>query len=356
VERILQIRQLLLRSKRVPWVVLGLTLGILAGAILVTTQQTRLRIRQQIAGRDGEILYAVARMQMPDCAEDADLVGRIEDPGNQLTVILETSRMSGVMGARLFDTNGQFVESFPADVVEHPIDPDDLPALQALRPVSHFLASLSLAEVFLPDSARPSDGRLILVVAIAGSFQQAIASTRRMQAMINEVVAVLREEEGAGQYEIPVAELIGFITAKVQTLCRERGVELITTLPPPVVLPNRAANLVALILANLVQNAIEATPPGKVVNLSLALERENLVCEVRDQGAGLPAGRNVFVPCRSLKEGGSGIGLAISKQLANHLGAALELLHNSPAGCTFGLSLPASLWKTKTRSVTLTLG
>src|SRR5256885_10117139 len=44
---------------------------------------------------------------------------------------------------------------------------------------------------------------------------------------------------------------------------------------------------------------------------------------------------HLFAPCRSSKEGGSGIGLAISKQLANHLGAQLELKSNSPAGCVF---------------------
>lgn len=186
-------------------------------------------------------------------------------------------------------------------------------------------------------------------------LQQAIAATRRMQTMINEVVSVLREEEGAGQYEIPVSELVELISGKVRPLCRERGVELITSLQSQAVLPNRAANLVALILANLVQNAVEATPSGRVVRLSLADEGETLLCEVLDQGQGFPTSRNVFNPCQSGKEGGSGIGLAISKQLANHLGAGLELRLSSPAGCVFALTLPSSLWKANTSSVTVTM-
>ena len=186
-------------------------------------------------------------------------------------------------------------------------------------------------------------------------LQQAIAATRRMQTMINEVVGVLREEEGAGQYEIPVTELVEMISGRVQALCRERGVELVTSLQAEAILPNRAANLVALILANLVQNAVEATPRGKVVRLSLTQVGENLLAELRDQGCGFPADRSVFAPCQSGKEGGSGIGLAISKQLANHLGAGLELSLNSPAGCVFVLSLPSSLWKAKTSSVTVTM-
>jgi signal transduction histidine kinase len=186
-------------------------------------------------------------------------------------------------------------------------------------------------------------------------LQQAIAATRRMQTMINEVVAVLREEEGTGQYEIPMAELVEMISGKVQPLCRGRGVELIPSMHSRAVLPNRAANLVALILGNLVQNAVETTPHGKVVRLTLSESGEQLLAEVRDQGRGFPPERNVFAPCQSDKEGGSGIGLAISKQLANHLGAGLELRESSPAGCVFVLSLPASLWKTKTSSVTVTM-
>jgi signal transduction histidine kinase len=173
--------------------------------------------------------------------------------------------------------------------------------------------------------------------------------------MINEVVGVLREEEGAGQYEIPVTELVEMISGKVQSLCRERGVELNASAQGEAVLPNRAANLVALILVNLVQNAVEATPRGKTVRITLTQHGEQLSAEVRDQGRGFPAERSVFAPCQSGKEGGSGIGLAISKQLANHLGAGLELRENSAAGCGFVLSLPASLWKAKTSSMTVTM-
>jgi signal transduction histidine kinase len=150
--------------------------------------------------------------------------------------------------------------------------------------------------------------------------------------------------------------LADLISAKVQTRCRERGVQLHTATQAQAILGNRVANLVALVLANLVQNAVEATPAGGEATLTIKASGEDLFCEVHDQGPGFPDGRAPFLPCSSHKEGGSGIGLAISKQLANHLGADLELRHSSPSGCVFLLTLPASLWKPKTSSVTLTLG
>jgi signal transduction histidine kinase len=186
--------------------------------------------------------------------------------------------------------------------------------------------------------------------------KQAIAATRRMQTLINDVVGVLRQEEGAGQYEILLSELIEVISAKVQPAARQAGVELVTQTTADVVLPSRVANLVAMILANLIQNAIEATPRGKTVSVAVVPAPDAIGCEVGDEGPGFPAGRSIFAPCQSAKDGGSGIGLAISKQLANHLGACLELKNGTGTGCVFVLTLPASLWREKTSSMTLTLG
>jgi signal transduction histidine kinase len=131
----------------------------------------------------------------------------------------------------------------------------------------------------------------------------------------------------------------------VRPLALETGVQLDTQVSGAAILPNRTANLVALILVNLVQNALQATPRGQSVTLRLTDSAGNVVCEVRDEGPGFPGtlADNLFSPCKSTKEGGSGIGLAISKQLANHLGAALELKSHLPKGCVFVLTVPANI-------------
>jgi signal transduction histidine kinase len=167
-----------------------------------------------------------------------------------------------------------------------------------------------------------------------------------MQGLITQVVNVLREEEGSAQFQITLPELAEIVVSKVHPLSLETGVRLATQVNGRgVALPNRTANLVALILVNLVQNALQATPRGQSVTLLLTDSAENLVCEVRDHGPGFPdtLADHLFSPCKSTKEGGSGIGLAISKQLANHLGAILELKSHSAAGCVFALTVPATV-------------
>lgn len=181
-------------------------------------------------------------------------------------------------------------------------------------------------------------------------WRNAVATTQRMQSLINDVVRVLREESHIGDYEITAAELAEIITGKMQPLAREAGVRFHTDLRCAGTLANRDANLVMLILENLIQNAIQATARGKAVQFSLSMLEQRLVCEVRDEGPGLSdtARKSLFSPCQSIKAGGSGIGLAISKQLASHLGADLELKSSQPDGCAFVLSLPIKLVKEAT--------
>ena len=188
-------------------------------------------------------------------------------------------------------------------------------------------------------------------------WELAVSTTRRMQAMIGDIVRVLRDEDGDCQYELSLEEFAHMLETKVRLLAREAGVEFrgvsgapfrgkeagvrfTSDLSGNAVLRNREANLLSLIIYNLAQNAIQATPHDKSVTLELRAESQTVVCEVKDEGPGIPPdqGMNLFKPCRSTKEGGSGIGLAISKQLANSIGAELDLKKTSERGSVFMLA------------------
>lgn len=461
-ETIRHIKTLLLRSRRVSALVILLALAVLAGVLTYTTLQLRRQIRAQIAGRDGEVLYAVALQNYAEDVEDG-LADSISEPGGQLNIVLKSAELRGVLGVRLFDPNGRFVESFPPYVIERALAPENLPQLRRHHPVSRFRPSVRTAELFYPETAQPptntipllevdvplhtqngplagiaqflvegqsiaaeytrldhrlawqafsafAAGSLILTVALLWAFgrlrrahrlladrtedlalanqelalaartsalgavtahlihglknplaglqeyvssrgtghpqdgkedwSQAVASTRRMQAMINQVIGVLREQQAGASYEVTPGELEQIVRGRVQPLARESGVNFATVIQSQVALPNRVANLAALVMVNLVENAIQVTPRGKTVSLTVRETDEKLVFEVRDEGSGFPADTPLFMPCRSTKEGGTGIGLALCKQLANHLAAELELASSTSAGCVFTLKLP----------------
>jgi signal transduction histidine kinase len=178
-----------------------------------------------------------------------------------------------------------------------------------------------------------------------GDLQALAASTRRMQQLVHDLVRVLGEERTGDQYQITLGDLAEVLNAKVSSAVQESGVHMFTTLCADGSLSNRHANLVLLILENLIANALKVTSRGGTVRVRFAEGTGSVLCEVKDEGPGVSPQMlpRLFTPCRST-HGGSGLGLAISKQLANQLGAGLELKTNSDNGCVFALTLPRRLF------------
>jgi signal transduction histidine kinase len=163
-----------------------------------------------------------------------------------------------------------------------------------------------------------------------------------MGSLIERIVRVLHAQESVADYEVSLAELAEVLAGRLKAAAHAAGVRLETSVTAAGTLSNREADLILLILENLLQNSLEATPAGKAVRLNIFQDGGRIIIEVQDEGPGLPpavAGQ-LFTPCVSTKTGGSGVGLAISRQLAKHLGAELELKESSPRGCTFRLALP----------------
>ena len=173
-------------------------------------------------------------------------------------------------------------------------------------------------------------------------WQDALSAARRMQSLVEQTLEVLGDVRGAPAYELTIEELLNAVRRRVEPLAQKQKVTLEIKAEAADKLSSHTANLVSLILVNLLENALQATPEGKNVRLHLNHESERLIFRVQDEGGGFPEHlrRNLFLPCKSTREGGSGIGLAISKQLAEYLGASLELAATNADGCTFVLGLP----------------
>jgi two-component system, NtrC family, nitrogen regulation sensor histidine kinase NtrY len=127
----------------------------------------------------------------------------------------------------------------------------------------------------------------------------------------------------------------------------KRVVSLETRLPvriavsPPVTINADAAQLEQLLI-NLLRNAVDAsleTGGGVVTGWREVSECVELF--VRDEGPGIMNPTNLFVPFFTTKPGGSGIGLALSRQIAEAHGGSLSLANRAGGrGCEALLKIP----------------
>jgi len=96
------------------------------------------------------------------------------------------------------------------------------------------------------------------------------------------------------------------------------------------------------IALNLLANAAAFSPEGGVVRVEIDGGEETAIVRVRDEGPGVSPDLldRLFTPFRSGREGGTGLGLALSRSLARAHGGDLRLTRSDPGGSEFTLTIP----------------
>jgi PAS domain S-box-containing protein len=180
-----------------------------------------------------------------------------------------------------------------------------------------------------------------------------VTSGRHLLSMVNDVLDLAKIEAGKQQLEIERVGPQDAIEEAVQALrpiARSRGVVLEAQVAPET--PRIKADPVRLrqILYNLISNAVKFTNAEGSVRVSAAIDSRGVAIRVADTGIGIApedmhrlfrAFEQVNLPSGD-RPGGTGLGLALTKQLVDMHGGSIDVTSQLGRGTTFTVRLPVA--------------
>ncbi|MDR0786332.1 MAG: PAS domain-containing protein [Gemmatimonadota bacterium] len=175
---------------------------------------------------------------------------------------------------------------------------------------------------------------------------------RSLLALINDVLHFAKLEAGHINLKItpvPIGEIIRDLDVVIEPQMRTKGLRYTYRLctGDPSVLGDQER--IEQILLNLLTNAIKFTARGGAISVAVEVEPAVVRFHISDTGCGIPSDRldSIFDPFiqinrvpEELRERGVGLGLAISRDLAQAMGGSVSVVSQLKGGSTFTLTLP----------------
>jgi two-component system OmpR family sensor kinase len=248
------------------------------------------RVRKQVASRQADDLSPVSEAGLPD--EVRPLV-------HELNLLFGRVRTA-------FDAQQNFV----ADAAHELRTP-----LAALK-----LQALSLERADNDEARKVAQGRIT-------------AGVERATRLVEQLLVLARQEAGAAEgvatAPVDLADLARRTVGEMVAVAQAKGVDLGLQHADAAPVMGQAGAL-AILMRNLVDNAVKYTPGGGMVDVAVHVVQGAAVLTVEDSGPGIPAEERErvfdrFYRIAGSEAAGSGLGLAIIRAIAGRHGARLTL-------------------------------
>jgi len=184
------------------------------------------------------------------------------------------------------------------------------------------------------------------------TYEQIHSEIDRLQRLVNDLQELSRVEAGAFQLNlapVPPERLIERIQSTLGRQFEDKNIQLVTDVETG--LPNLFVDKdrIIQVLTNLAGNALQYTPNGGKVSISVRREKSEILFAVKDTGIGISTEQLTFIfnrfyrtdKSRNRASGGSGIGLTIAKALVQaHQGKIWAESNGEGKGSTFSFLIP----------------
>jgi two-component system phosphate regulon sensor histidine kinase PhoR len=177
------------------------------------------------------------------------------------------------------------------------------------------------------------------------------AQANRMARLIDDLLSLSRIELKAHVQpgtHVDLAPIVRQVADGLQTLARDRGVEVKIDLPPEPLMVRADRDELIRVFENLVENALKYGASGKRIDVGLSPGDNEALVAVRDYGPGiapehLPRLTERFYRvdvAESRAQGGTGLGLALVKHILHRHRGRLSIDSAPGKGATFTVRLP----------------
>jgi DNA-binding response OmpR family regulator/nitrogen-specific signal transduction histidine kinase len=190
---------------------------------------------------------------------------------------------------------------------------------------------------------------------LTSQLQMIRRNSKRLLNLVNQLLDFRKLEENELSLNVSDGELVAFVkdlTDSFKDLSESKKIRLVFTSPENKVFARFDPEKIERIIFNLLSNAFKFTPSGGVITIQMTEKpvdekTSSILIAVSDTGIGIPEEKLQLVFKRfyqtdelpSAINQGTGIGLSISKDLAEMHGGTLEVTSKKGSGSTFTLTI-----------------
>jgi signal transduction histidine kinase len=180
-----------------------------------------------------------------------------------------------------------------------------------------------------------------------------ISETRRLSRLVEDILSISQLEVGTARLDVGEVDLARLVRQMVQDNlggADEKQIDLTLSLPPKVPKLKGDKQRLSVLINNLLGNAVKYTPAGGKVQVSVEVNGQRVLIAVRDTGIGIAPDDQARVFEKFYRAAddavqtlpGTGLGLALAREVARLHGGEILLESERGKGSTFTVELPIS--------------
>ena len=168
---------------------------------------------------------------------------------------------------------------------------------------------------------------------------------KRISSIVRQMLDLSRPQKQT-LHEFDINTIIHDVVAMLKVNFDKQGVTVNYDTCSESLKVNMFEDSIRQVLFNIIQNAIDASPEGGRIDITLKVDNGHLKIMVSDKGSGIPdeLQYKIFEPFFSTKgkipTGGLGLGLSICKGMVDMMGGSLNFKSEINKGTTFTIELP----------------